>query len=164
MYRRHRGVRWAAGRFAGAIIGSIILGSIFGVLSGLGLTYGNVSAFRDDGLFFLVGGVIGAATFPALLLVVTSRNAFVGVLVVSVATAAAAIASGVLTRTFDALPITFVVTVGVYVIGCIWWRARSGSDAWIDVHGLCWKCGYDLKGLTPLVCPECGAAVDTAAE
>lgn len=57
-----------------------------------------------------------------------------------------------------------VLAVGILValLPAIWWRGpRLGRAA--RRLGLCWSCGYDLRGMTPdpdgcTVCPECGAA------
>lgn len=49
-----------------------------------------------------------------------------------------------------------VAGVGVPVAGAWGWRLLpSRRRARRRARGLCWKCGYELRGLG--VCPECGA-------
>jgi len=158
MFRRHRGALWTAGRVAIALPASIMLGMLFGVLIALSVVYGKAGALGEVEIMFLVGGFIGAVTSPAFILVSTSRAAVEGAIVVSAVTAAAAIGSGILARAFDAGGLSVLATTGVYLVACVMWRTRSGSGAWIEIPGLCPKCGYDLAGLSSGICPECGVA------
>lgn len=47
-----------------------------------------------------------------------------------------------------------------FVVVIIAFRWRALASLWNRPPGLCNKCGYDLRGNTSGVCPECGAAVD----
>ncbi len=40
-----------------------------------------------------------------------------------------------------------------------WALKKHGHEAHFEQSGLCQKCGYDLKGLAPPICPECGTPV-----
>ena len=50
-------------------------------------------------------------------------------------------------------PLLAILSVaGVYVAGCF------AAKRWAPVpgEGACEQCGYDLRGITASVCPECG--------
>lgn len=57
---------------------------------------------------------------------------------------------GVSGSAFVGAPLWLVGVVGGLGWGVMWWRARRGP-AWA-----CRRCGYDLRGITGGVCPECG--------
>lgn len=159
-YPVFRGGIWLVGRVACAILGSVLLGMVFGALNGAGLSAGgaNEVTFDEDFSISLAAGVcafVGAITCPVLIMLAVSRSAFIGVLVVSSATGLAGLSLGFLDGVFELGGLSSLATVGVYLAGCIGWRIFKGTAAWIHVPGLCANCGYDLRGLTSGRCPEC---------
>lgn len=150
----HRGFRWELGRSLGAVVLSSVLGVLFGALCGAGLGLWQEAMF----IACVAGAVVGFACSPVLTLVTTSRDAGVGVLLVTLVTGGAGVLAGSLGRAYDGMWWGVLATILVYVAVCVGWRMWSGTGAWTPSMRLCRGCGYDLVGLTGPVCPECGEA------
>jgi hypothetical protein len=54
------------------------------------------------------------------------------------------------------MPFTLFAAYPVVVFGRVLWKR---TPAWRRRHGLCARCGYDLRGNTSGVCPECGGNI-----
>jgi len=146
---QHRGRAWTAERRLVAVPLSGAGGGLFGVLNAWAA--GVTAVDQSSGvLAFLVGGVVGLITAPALMLVTISRDAIEGVAHVGLVTSAASILSG-LGGMIPFAPIC------VYVVACAAWRCIKGGGGWIQNPGFCRSCGYDLTALAVPACPECGA-------
>jgi hypothetical protein len=54
------------------------------------------------------------------------------------------------------------VSLARSAIEVIWDAMLESTPRATDMHGACYFCGYDIRGLvTPVVCPECGKNLDS---
>jgi hypothetical protein len=153
----YKGFAWELSRSLLGVGVSTVLGVLFGALFAVGLD-AETSTVVIAGF---AGGFVGLATSPALSLVMHSRDAGLGVFLVTLATGVASLACGWLVRPVE-LGWGVLATVGFYVAVCIVWRIWAGSGAWAPHVAICGRCGYDLRGLSSDRCPECGVRFERA--
>jgi hypothetical protein len=134
---------------------SVLLGGVFGVFAAFGMRMG----FMAD-LALLFGAVAGLFTSPALMFALRHGPVLSGLAWITVPTALAAYAGGLLTPPNDGPFLSMAVSISVYLLASLL-RGFAG----LKYHqrlpaNSCPSCTYDLQGLPPsAACPECGASI-----